>query len=56
MGTSELHPHFVVMFVAMKKNSTGLERYEYIIGRWGGKEFTVPYLCDVSNLHSKPFK
>jgi hypothetical protein len=40
----------------MEKSLTRLERYEYIIGRWGGKELNVPYLCDVSNLHSKPFK
>jgi hypothetical protein len=40
----------------MEKSLTRLERYEHIIGRWGGKGLIVPYLCDVSNLHSKPFK
>jgi uncharacterized protein YutD len=49
-------PNFKKSFVALKNNSTRLKRYEYIIGRWGGKELTIPYLCDVSNLHSKPFK
>jgi hypothetical protein len=43
-------------FCCNENNSTRLGRYEYTIGRWGGKELIVPYLCDVSNLHSKPFK